>query len=64
MITAVVGVLGTRFAPVLSQRISARQRTEETRAAEQRRQFEERRTVYPAMNRPHASSTRSFGVGE
>jgi hypothetical protein len=51
MITAVVGVLGTLFAPVVSQRISARQRTEETRAAEERRWFEERRTAYTAMNR-------------
>ncbi|KOV91671.1 hypothetical protein ADK65_35285 [Streptomyces sp. NRRL B-1140] len=51
MITAVVGVLGTLLAPVLSQRFSARQRDEETRADERRRRFEERRDAYTAMNR-------------
>jgi hypothetical protein len=51
MITAVVGVLGTLFAPVLSQRLTARQRDEENRAAEERRRFEERRDAYTAMNR-------------
>ncbi|MET8244933.1 hypothetical protein ABZV31_11220 [Streptomyces sp. NPDC005202] len=51
MITAVVGVLGTLFAPVLSQRLTARQRAEEARAAEERRRFEERRAAYTAMNR-------------
>ncbi|MER5573620.1 hypothetical protein [Streptomyces massasporeus] len=51
MITAVVGVLGTLFAPVLGQRLSARQRDEETRAEERRRRFEERRDAYTAMNR-------------
>ncbi|MET7568077.1 hypothetical protein ABZT04_06170 [Streptomyces sp. NPDC005492] len=56
MITAVVGVLGTLFAPVLSQRLTARQRTEETQLAERRRAFEERRDAYTAMNR----SSRQF----
>ncbi|MFF9816281.1 hypothetical protein [Streptomyces sp. NPDC014006] len=51
MITAVVGVLGTLFAPVLTQRITARQRAAESAAEEQRRRFEERRTAYTAMNR-------------
>lgn len=51
MITAVVGVLGTLLAPVLSQRISARQRAEDGAAEERRRRFEERRTAYTAMNR-------------
>src|SRR5689334_7399243 len=51
MITAVVGVLGTLFAPVLSQRLTARQRAEEAGRAEHRRLFEERRAAYTAMNR-------------
>nr|WSY52215.1 hypothetical protein OG999_20215 [Streptomyces sp. NBC_00886] len=56
MITAVVGVLGTLFAPVLSQRLTARQRSEEAQLAENRRRFEERRDAYTAMNR----SSRQF----
>ncbi|WP_406455352.1 hypothetical protein OH768_19600 [Streptomyces sp. NBC_01622] len=51
MITAVVGVLGTLFAPVLSQRLTARQRAEDAQVAERRRLFEERRDAYTAMNR-------------
>ncbi|MEW1643059.1 hypothetical protein [Streptomyces sp. NPDC091219] len=51
MITAVVGVLGTLFAPVLSQRLTARQRADEARVAERRSRFEERRDAYTAMNR-------------
>ncbi|GGL76533.1 hypothetical protein GCM10010129_20320 [Streptomyces fumigatiscleroticus] len=51
MITAVVGVLGTLFAPVLSQRLTARQRAQEARLAQERRAFEERRAAYTAMNR-------------
>lgn len=51
MITAVVGVLGTLFSPVVSQRLTARQRMEEAEVAERRRQFEERREAYTAMNR-------------
>ncbi len=49
MITAVVGVLGTLFAPVLSQRLTSRQRAEEAELAEHRRLFEDRRTAYTAM---------------
>ncbi|MEV0743100.1 hypothetical protein AB0I51_45915 [Streptomyces sp. NPDC050549] len=56
MITAVVGVLGTLFAPVLSQRLTARQRAEDAQVAERRRLFEERRDAYTAMNR----SSRQF----
>ncbi|MFJ6010736.1 hypothetical protein [Streptomyces sp. NPDC092952] len=51
MITAVVGVLGTLLAPVLSQRMIARQRADETRLADERGRFEERRAQYTAMNR-------------
>lgn len=51
MITAVVGVLGTLLAPVLSQRLTARQRADEAQLAERRRRFEERRGAYTAMNR-------------
>lgn len=51
MITAIVGVLGTLLAPALTQRITARQRAEESAAEERRRRFEERRTAYTAMNR-------------
>lgn len=51
MITAVVGVLGTLFAPVLSQRLTSRQRAEEAGLAERRRLFEDRRAAYTAMNR-------------
>ncbi|WP_327719064.1 hypothetical protein OG381_29315 [Streptomyces sp. NBC_00490] len=51
MITAVVGVLGTLFAPVLSQRLTSRQRAQEAEVAEHRRLFEDRRTAYTAMNR-------------
>jgi len=51
MITAVVGVLGTLFAPILSGRLTARQRAEEAGLAEHRRRFEERRAAYTQMNR-------------
>lgn len=51
MITAVVGVLGTLLAPVLGQRLTARQRAAETRLAERERRLAERRTAYTAMNR-------------
>ncbi|MFG3254116.1 hypothetical protein [Streptomyces sp. NPDC048172] len=51
MITAVVGVLGTLFAPFLSHRMAARQRSEEAREADRVRRFEERRASYTAMNR-------------
>ncbi|MDQ0599329.1 hypothetical protein QF037_003674 [Streptomyces canus] len=49
MITAVVGVLGTPFAPVLSQRLTSRQRAEEAEVAERRWLFEDRRTACTAM---------------
>lgn len=51
MITAVVGVLGTLFAPLLHQRLTVRQRAEEVRTEDRRRRFEERRAAYTAMNR-------------
>ncbi|MFF1837581.1 hypothetical protein ACFVXE_25745 [Streptomyces sp. NPDC058231] len=51
MITAVVGVLGTLFAPVFAQRLTARERAEEAGTARERRAFEERRDHYTAMNR-------------
>ncbi|MFE0625527.1 hypothetical protein ACFW3D_00990 [Streptomyces sp. NPDC058864] len=51
MITAVVGVLGTLFAPVLAQRGDHRRRLTEAAEAEQLRRFQERRTAYTAMNR-------------
>ncbi|MFG2886060.1 hypothetical protein ACGFYV_27810 [Streptomyces sp. NPDC048297] len=51
MITAVVGVLGTLFAPVLRQRQADRRRAEEAELAGHRRLFEERRAAYTAMNR-------------
>ncbi|MGW0768353.1 hypothetical protein [Streptomyces sp. NPDC002676] len=51
MITAVVGVLGTLLAPVLSQRHAVRREDREAERAEHRRLFEERRTAYTAMNR-------------
>jgi hypothetical protein len=51
MITAVVGVLGTLFAPVLSQRLTTRQRTEEAELAARERRLAERREAYTAMNR-------------
>lgn len=51
MITAVVGVLGTLFAPVIGQRLTARQRADEAVEAEERRRYEERRGAYTAMNR-------------
>ncbi|MEU4891153.1 hypothetical protein AB0B12_03815 [Streptomyces sp. NPDC044780] len=51
MITAIVGVLGTLFAPLLQQRLTARQRAEDAQAEERRRRFEERRAAYIAMNR-------------
>ncbi|MBO8194212.1 hypothetical protein ITI46_21480 [Streptomyces oryzae] len=51
MITAVVGVLGTLFAPVLTQRVAARQREEERAEADRLRRIEERRAAYTSMNR-------------
>ncbi|MBF6049951.1 hypothetical protein GO001_33020 [Streptomyces sp. NRRL B-1677] len=51
MITAVVGVLGTLFAPLLSQQMTTRQREAAAAAEAERRRFEERRAAYTAMNR-------------
>ncbi|MDX2704341.1 hypothetical protein PV350_15905 [Streptomyces sp. PA03-6a] len=51
MITAVVGVLGTLFAPVLAQRGTDRRRLAEAAEAERLRRFEERRAAYTAVNR-------------
>ncbi|WJD97598.1 hypothetical protein [Streptomyces antimycoticus] len=51
MITAVVGILGTLFAPVLQQRMTVRQREEDARREDRRRRVEARRTAYTGMNR-------------
>ncbi|MFF2959287.1 hypothetical protein ACFVT1_10310 [Streptomyces sp. NPDC057963] len=51
MITAVVGVLGTLFAPVLAQRLTDRRRVEQARLDGEQRKFEDRRVQYTAMNR-------------
>lgn len=51
MITAVVGVLGTLLAPLVTQRIATRQRAEERKEVANTRAFEERRAAYTAMNR-------------
>ena len=51
MITAIVGVLGTLSAPLLLQRMSARQGEQQAAADERRRHFEERRAAYTTMNR-------------
>lgn len=51
MVTAVVGVLGTLFAPLVTTWAAKRQRAEERRTEENRRRFEERRSAYTAMNR-------------
>ncbi|MEU8520156.1 hypothetical protein [Streptomyces sp. NBC_01216] len=51
MVTAVVGVLGTLLAPVVTRWMTKRQRTEESRAEHERRLFEERRNAYTGMNR-------------
>lgn len=47
MMTAVVGVLGTLFAPLITDRVTARREREERRRAEQA----ELRAAYTAMNR-------------
>ena len=51
MVTAVVGVLGTLCAPVLAQTMTARHTRASGQAAEARRNFEERRAAYTAINR-------------
>ena len=51
MVTAVVGVFGTLSAALLGQFLTGRHSRDKDRAAEIRRNFEERRTAYTAMNR-------------
>jgi hypothetical protein len=51
MITAIVGVLGTLCAPLLSQRISSRQSQQKAADDERRRNLDERRAAYTAINR-------------
>ncbi|MER0242401.1 hypothetical protein AAHZ94_10270 [Streptomyces sp. HSW2009] len=50
-VTAVVGVLGTLFAPLVTHWVARRQRADEARTEDQRRHHEERRAAYTAMNR-------------
>ncbi|MFG3099300.1 hypothetical protein ACGFZL_01995 [Streptomyces sp. NPDC048182] len=51
MVTAIVGVLGTLAAPLVTTWSSRRQRRAESQVEERRRHFEERRAAYTAMNR-------------
>jgi hypothetical protein len=51
MVTAIVGVLGTLLAPLITTWTTKRQRAAEIRIEERRRLFEERRAAYTAMNR-------------
>jgi type II secretory pathway pseudopilin PulG len=51
MVTAVVGVLGTLFAPVVTTWTTKRQRAVELRAERERQRFEELRASYTAVNR-------------
>ncbi|RMB79862.1 hypothetical protein [Streptomyces shenzhenensis] len=51
MVAAVVGVLGTLFAPLVTTWAARHQRAEERETEERRRHFEERRAAYTAMNR-------------
>lgn len=51
MVTAVVGVLGTLFAPLVASWVTKRQRDAEGLVEERRRLLEERRTAYTSMNR-------------
>ncbi|ATW49643.1 hypothetical protein [Streptomyces peucetius] len=51
MVTAIVGVLGTLLAPLVTTWATKRQRAQESQAEERRRLFEERRATYTAMNR-------------
>jgi len=51
MLTAVAGVLGTLFAPLITARAGDRRRAEEDAARERTVRFEERRAAYTAMNR-------------
>ncbi|MFF2651732.1 hypothetical protein [Streptomyces sp. NPDC058045] len=58
MLTAVAGVLGTLFAPLVSQRAAARERAEQRTESELQRRHEERRASYIAVNR----SARQFNT--
>lgn len=51
MVTAVVGVLGTLSAPLVTTWVTRRQRMADSQAEESRRHFEDRRGAYTAMNR-------------
>jgi hypothetical protein len=51
MISAVVGVLGTLSAPLLAQRMTARQKVQASASEERRRHFDERRVAYTLLNR-------------
>jgi hypothetical protein len=51
MVTAIVGVLGTLCAPVLVHVMTARNNRASGQEASARRNFEERRTAYTAINR-------------
>ncbi|MEU1482670.1 hypothetical protein [Streptomyces sp. NPDC005752] len=51
MVTAVVGVLGTLFAPVITSWVTRRQRAAEGQVEERRRLLDDRRTAYTSMNR-------------
>jgi hypothetical protein len=51
MVTAVVGVLGTLSAPVVAQFMTARHNRASSQEAESRRNIDERRAAYTAINR-------------
>ena len=51
MVSAIVGVLGTLSAPLLAQRMTARQKIQATASAERRRHFDDRRVAYTLLNR-------------
>ena len=51
MVTAIVGVLGTLCAPILSNSMTARHNRASSQEANTRRNFEERRSAYTAINR-------------
>jgi hypothetical protein len=51
MVTAIVGVMGTLFAPWMAHRVASRQRLADAETEDRRRNFEDRRAAYVAMNR-------------
>jgi len=51
VITAVVGVLGTLLAPLITHRVAARERADERAEADRVRGLQERRDAYTEMNR-------------